>query len=293
MKRAATSALNTAGWTSGHCAALAAQLEVTVPKPGNVGRGADFADTSIYDFLLGAQVLGQEIDRGERLGTGIGRVILDAVSATRGMTHNNPNLGIVLLLVPLARAAAALEEITVSRVQETLNNITPQDSADVFEAIRLASPGGLGRSETQDVADTAEPNLIEAMNLASDRDLIAREFATGFAGIIGTVGPLLADCIEKTGALDRGIVLAHVSLIAEWGDSLIERKCGMMIAAQAMAMAGVAVDSYSSGWDSFEREVGELDFWMRSEGNRRNPGTTADLIAAGIFVQLWSGKLHY
>jgi triphosphoribosyl-dephospho-CoA synthase len=32
--------------------------------------------------------------------------------------------------------------------------------------------------------------------------------------------------------------------------------------------------------------LAELDFWLRTDGHRRNPGTTADLIAAGLFVGL-------
>jgi triphosphoribosyl-dephospho-CoA synthetase len=32
--------------------------------------------------------------------------------------------------------------------------------------------------------------------------------------------------------------------------------------------------------------TGELDGFLRSEGHRRNPGTTADLIAATLFVKL-------
>ena len=35
----------------------------------------------------------------------------------------------------------------------------------------------------------------------------------------------------------------------------------------------------------------ELDSWLRSDGNRRNPGTTADLVAATLFAGLRGGKL--
>ncbi len=291
MTRRGKPALNTVGWTPGHCAALAAGLEASIPKPGNVGRGADFADTTLYDFLIAAQILGQEIDRGQAYG--IGQVILNAVSSTRAATGNNPNLGIVLLLVPLARAAKYGQVISIANVRNILDRITPEDSSNVFEAIRRANPGGLGESDAQDITNTAEPDLMAAMKLAAGRDLIAREYDTGFSGVIETVCPLLGDCIAKTGALDRGVVLAQVSLIATMGDTLIERKCGKQVADQARAMALKAVEKFSGGWDSFEKEVAELDFWMRSDGNRRNPGTTADLIAAGIFLRLWSGDLEY
>ena len=34
--------------------------------------------------------------------------------------------------------------------------------------------------------------------------------------------------------------------------------------------------------------VGELDFWLRSDGHRRNPGTTADWMAASLFVAMFN-----
>jgi triphosphoribosyl-dephospho-CoA synthase len=41
--------------------------------------------------------------------------------------------------------------------------------------------------------------------------------------------------------------------------------------------------------ESFWSAVGELDFWLRSDGHRRNPGTTADLIAASLFAGIHNG----
>ena len=44
-----------------------------------------------------------------------------------------------------------------------------------------------------------------------------------------------------------------------------------------------------AGWPTTEKgrkAIVELDNWLRAEGNARNPGTTADLIAAGLFVLL-------
>ncbi|MEE3219413.1 MAG: triphosphoribosyl-dephospho-CoA synthase, partial [Planctomycetota bacterium] len=38
----------------GQCATLACLWEVTIPKPGNVHRGADFEDLTFADFLASA-----------------------------------------------------------------------------------------------------------------------------------------------------------------------------------------------------------------------------------------------
>jgi len=37
---------------------------------------------------------------------------------------------------------------------------------------------------------------------------------------------------------------------------------------------------------AYHEAVSDLDFWLRSDDHRRNPGTTADLVAAGLFVAL-------
>ena len=37
--------------------------------------------------------------------------------------------------------------------------------------------------------------------------------------------------------------------------------------------------------------LAELDAWLRAEGNRRNPGTTADLVTACLFIALREGSI--
>ena len=61
---------------------------------------------------------------------------------------------------------------------------------------------------------------------------------------------------------------------------------------QSAARAQRVLDSGSPGDDAYDRELVELDFWLRSEGHRRNPGTTADLVAAGLFVALRDGIIR-
>ena len=51
----------------------------------------------------------------------------------------------------------------------------------------------------------------------------------------------------------------------------------------------VADASGPPGSESYERAVGDLDFWLRSDYHRRNPGTTADIVAAGLFAALREG----
>jgi triphosphoribosyl-dephospho-CoA synthase len=272
-------------WTAGQVAALACQLEVAIPKPGNVHRGADFADTTLYDFLVAGQILGRTLDA--HANATIGRTVLEAVRATRDVTGNNPNLGIVLLLVPLAKRAESGQAISVEGMRDLLDRMSMDDARDVYRAIRLARPGGLGQVGEADVAAEPTYGLVEAMRLASQRDAVAAEYAQAFAATIERHAPQLATLNEQHGRLDRAVI----ELLARQGDSLILRKCGQEVSDAARARASRCLDARSGGWAAFEAAAGELDFWLRADGNRRNPGTTADLIAAALFVGLWRGEL--
>jgi triphosphoribosyl-dephospho-CoA synthase len=299
----------------GAIATLACLLEVSAPKPGNVHRGADFEDVSFVDFATSAVVLGEMITAcGE---APLGETVLQAVKATQAAVGTNTNLGMILLLVPLAKIAASQssEPINVAAVNRYLETLTPQDCEDVFAAIRMANPGGLGESAQMDVnreatgahaIDESPPQcLLEAMALAADRDDIAQQYVSGFAGIVNEFVELIAVGRRWFDDLPQGVVYAHVVLMARYPDSLIARKCGLetaqhsqMLAARSLESLGgdltlgepaaPTVDAKSEFWHS----VGELDFWLRSDGHRRNPGTTADLIAASLFVGIHNGVIE-
>src|SRR6187399_2128428 len=84
-------------------AQMACVLEVSAEKPGNITPSHDFADTSFEDMVRSGIALGPELGRaGER---GVGETVLAAVRASRQAAGANTNLGIALLLAPLARAA--------------------------------------------------------------------------------------------------------------------------------------------------------------------------------------------
>ena len=97
--------------TSGSLAQLACVLEVTARKPGNVHRYRDFADTSYLDFLLSAQAIARPLDRASEIG--IGQSVLDCVIATHKWINNNTNLGMILLLAPLAAVPQSVVSPTV------------------------------------------------------------------------------------------------------------------------------------------------------------------------------------
>ena len=86
-------------------AQLACVLEVSAEKPGNITPSHDFHDTTYEDMLRSAIAVGPELARaGER---GVGDTVLAVVQASRRAAPANTNLGIALLLAPLAKAALA------------------------------------------------------------------------------------------------------------------------------------------------------------------------------------------
>ncbi len=160
---------------------LACLAEAAVEKPGNVSPAAAFADTTYEDFVASAGAIGPALAGAGS--AGVGETVLRAVRDTRLRVATNTNLGIVLLLAPLAKAAAGDGAAQGLRraVARVLRQLTVDDARLAYEAIRLASPGGIGRVDRHDVAQAAvDVTLREAMLQAAERDSVAREYATDF-----------------------------------------------------------------------------------------------------------------
>lgn len=277
--------------TIGQCATLACLLEVAAPKPGNVHRAADFADSTLVDYLASGVAIGPVMERASD--TTLGRTVLDAVRATQQLVSSNTNLGMVLLLAPLASVPTS--HALADGVSHRLQGLDPSDAALVYEAIRLAQPGGIQPRDDQvqrhDVADSAPPDLIAAMRAAADRDLVAKQYTNDFHEVLNVVAPWLLEPSREM-RLSVRIVHTHVRLMSAYPDSLIARKCGHRIAQESSARATDVLEAGAPETESYLKAVSDLDFWLRSDGTRRNPGTSADLIAAGLFALLRDGELR-
>lgn len=267
----------------GQCATLACVLEATARKPGNVHRDADFSDVTFTDFLASAVAIGPAIESAAQ-GTSVGRAVLDAVRAMRAVSATNTYLGTVLLLAPLAAIPREIDcTVGIAKVLAALGS---DDARDVYEAIRISAAGGLGKVDEADIHKAPPASLIAAMQLAAERDLVARQYTNDFADVLRRVVPWLEVGAAQDWALEDTIIHAHVQMMAQEPDSLIARKCGSQVARESADRAAYVLaqgDLYSAGYNA---ALSDLDFWLRSDGHRRNPGTTADLIAAGLFVAL-------
>ncbi len=266
----------------GQCATLACLLEVATPKPGNVHRSADFEDVVLNDFLASAVAIAPAMD--EATARGVGSTVLSATRATRDLVDTNTNLGSILLLAPLA--AVPSETSIKDGIATVLASMSKNDARDVYQAIGLASPGGLNQVDEMDINDDPPDDLLAAMRAASERDVVARQFINDFADILERVVPWLLDGLRQGWRLTESIIHTHVRLMGELPDSLIARKCGIETAQQSAAFAKMVLDAGTPTDESYQRALADLDFWLRSDHHRRNPGTTADLIAAGLFVAL-------
>ena len=134
-------------------------------------------------------------------------------------------------------------------------------------------------------ADGAPDKLIDAMELARKRDMVAKQYCCGYTDVIEFVLPAIEEGLLRFGKISHGIVWAHVKTMAQFPDSLISRKLGDSVAKKSAAMAAQCLEQLTNADDDdFWRSVGDLDFWLRSDGHRRNPGTTADLITAALYI---------
>jgi triphosphoribosyl-dephospho-CoA synthase len=270
-------------------ATLGCLWEATAAKPGNVFRGADFENLTYADFVTSAAVIGPIIN--ETPQNGVGATVLAAVAATRKAVETNTNLGMLLLIAPLA--AAAEDRPLAEGAAKVLRNLSVEDANQVYAAIRLARPGGLGEVGEADVNAVEAPQITlrEAMALAADRDLIARQYVNDFAEVRWTADRIAAAFEEQP--LGEAIVRAYLELLTAHPDSLVARKCGPEVAAQVSAGARSVLDSIRHGEEAYHACRAEFDFWLRADGHRRNPGTSADLIAAALFTLLREQRIKW
>lgn len=282
-------------------------MEATARKPGNVHPAAAFVDLNYDDFVQAAAVIGTSL--GETRRVGLGRAIFNAIEATRRESGSNVNLGIALLIAPLA--AVAPETPLQAGVGDVVQHTTIEDAEQVYAAIRLARPGGLGKVQSQDVHDRPTITLREAMVLAADRDRIAEQYATNFAFVVGLGRRWLLDawnwCQDLGSVIPQMDTVLHLPAIVPWEaaiirfqlklladapDSLVARKCGASVATELQHRAA-ELDRHDwparlTSWPALQ----QFDQWLRADGHRRNPGTTADLIAATLFTAVRDGLIE-
>ena len=268
---------------------IACLLEVSVDKPGNVTWGKDFWDTRFVDFMASAVAIGPAFRNAA--GTPVGEIIYRAVRDTSQLANTNTNLGMVLLLAPLAQAAARGHPQGLRpAVRQVLRELSVADAQIAFQAIRLAAPGGLGRADRYDVRQQeVDITLLEAMQLAQEWDTIAREYATGFAVTFETGYATLQRFWSEGHRFSESVVQTYLTILAQEPDTLIVRKKGWDVARDVSRQAKAVLEAGGSFSQAGRQALQEFDRAIRDPRHRLNPGTTADIIAATLFVFLTEG----
>lgn len=261
----------------------ACEVELQAFKPGNVSIYSDGHDMTVADFRISAEVSAQPLCNPDYC---LGEKIFYAVKATREAVGCNTNLGIILLCAPLIQAINTIHSGLTLReaLHQVLTTTTVADADWVFKAITLASPGGLGSSDDQDVAEKPSVSLTEAMRLASSKDRIALQYVTDYTDIFDFAVLIHYNAMSKWGNQGWAAVSVYADLLRQFPDSHIERKYGDQHS-EMVASKMTLLSEELSKTNNPERILPllyRMDQELKSRGV--NPGTTADITVATVLT---------
>jgi triphosphoribosyl-dephospho-CoA synthase len=129
------------------------------------------------------------------------------------------------------------------------------------------------------------------MAAAAERDAIAAEYVSDFAVTFDTAVPAFDAALDDGLAVRAAIVELHLRLLGATPDTLIARKRGAEAAARVSAGARDVVSAGGVRTAAGREAVERFDASLRDPGNALNPGTTADLVTATLFVAVVEGML--
>jgi len=297
---------------------LALLLEVSAyPKPGNVHRTRDFVNTRFEHFLASAVALVPHFRlaalRGSKVPAGpihsgelmIGERIRRAVESCSQWQHGgNTSLGAILLLIPISYAAGIVPSQEPLKAQEIRKNLrrvvrstNKTDAVNVYRAISVASPGGMGKVPELDVYDKGSLARIREMNMSlldifrisSGYDTISSEWVRGFPVTFEIGLPFLVRELRATWDINTAIVDTYLRILSQVPDTLVARKLGIGRAREVSLMAKRVLKVGGMKTPRGRKEVERMDRSLQRMDHRCNPGTTADLTASALSILLLSG----
>lgn len=272
------------------CFTHACTLDVAVRKPGNVSHASPGHGMHAQQFIdSAAAAAGPLFAAGARVGARIEA----AMAATWAVAGCNTNLGILLLVAPIARAVetpGSLDgpETLRAAIDAVLADLDIEDAAAAYRAIRLANPAGLGRAPAQDVHAMPSLGLRATMALAAGRDRIAHQYASGYADLFELALPQVrpvfeagvrADAASPSLTTIRLVQRAFLTLLGAFPDSHIVRKHGEAVAHTVMSTAQALGQAASP---EIEAPLASWDEALKAQ--RINPGTSADLTVTALLL---------
>lgn len=300
---------------------FAVLLDIITPKPGNVNRFHDHPDTRLIHFGASAILLGQPLYLAASHGhtavstqdissIGLGTLIKSGVQAIMEPHGKNTLLGTILLLTPLAIAAGLnIHQPRLSTkhlregVTKILNATTVDDAVELIRALQIAKPGGskpktpewTTEHETLDYQSPRSIKLIQQrkytihslQKMAAPYDTIAQEYTTNFEYIFDTLYPQLVKSLNRYSHIEDAILATYMWMLSHHPDTLILRKVGQEIAEEVCNRASKIyprlINTSVSNWQEL---LEPFDQYLRSQGSKLNPGTTADLLSAATYIAL-------
>ena len=267
-------------------AQLALLLEVSsTPKPGNVDRHRDHDGLRFEHFVAGAVGAREGLDRAAE-GAPVGEAFERAVAGMSGQTGGNTQFGAVLLVVPLVRAAAA-GELTPESARAVVGRTDVEDAVGFYRAFEHVGvavddpPEDLALPDVRRGGDAAPElrerglTLADVMAESAPGDGIAREYTEGFGRTFR-----MADRIrDGSGPVTDRAAGAYLEALAAEVDTFVVTTHDREAAEEVRRRARAARDG--------EEDPEELADELVERGI--NPGTTADLVAGGLFVALERG----
>ena len=301
------------------CLQLALLLEVSsYPKPGNVHRNADFEETRYEHFLASAVALAPHFRHAAEKGVlvearkitldkvRVGKLIKSAVVDTSSWQHGgNTSLGSIFLLMPMAAAAGfTYAEDTLFSINKFRRNLrkvvlatTSIDAVEVYDAITIAHPGGLGKVAELDVTDaTSRQKIIEdnvslyaIFKISESWDLISSEWVNNYHITFDIGYPYLTEQLNTTRDINMATVHTFLEILSKVPDTLITRKAGAKKAQEVSILAGTVLETGGLTTQKGIKSLIEFERKLRDPTHKLNPGTTADITSAILAVHLLKG----
>ncbi|MFB6094737.1 MAG: triphosphoribosyl-dephospho-CoA synthase [Halanaeroarchaeum sp.] len=266
---------------------LAMLLEVAgTPKPGNVDRHRDLSDLGFEHFLAGA-VGARPGLVAAATGDRVGAAFETAIAGMAAATDRNTHFGTLLLLVPLV-AATDDGTIAPAATERVVEDTTIADAADFYRAfdhveVAVGDPPAdapdLDVRRGSDAVSAVESRgltLLDVMERSTPGDGVAREWTTGFERTFETAERIRSG---DGSILDRAAD-AFLALLARDPDTLVQTRHGEAVAREVTDRAASLEDGSREAIEAFAADLVDRGI---------NPGTTADVTAAGLYVALTRG----
>ncbi len=299
------------------------------PKPGNVDREHNYPDTCFEHFVASSVSVYPVLELAARSRSGIGALIRSAVcESSTWQKGGNTHFGAFLLLIPLSMAAGALFdshgkayyklspdefEALAAHAHTFVRATDCEDAVEFYRAfdmaeVRVNSVDEFNLGDPESTAELREQGvtLYELMDIARGYDLIANEWTSGFGRCLEGAKSItefmqaqnpeaensVLNC-SGTG-INEAIVYTFLKLLSRHRDTFIQTKFDKDTADYVSSRAGEILSAWERPSGHMTRDFAALlpavqEFDSELLKKRINPGSTADIVIAGIFIALLGG----